>query len=126
MLAQAAQTNSDLLANGIMIAFFAIIQVLVYLKCTSKMDDILLSQTSAEQKLRLLENEDNLFDLGLYIGIGGTALGLGLIMVGWLTTPYAAYASNIMGIVCVAYVKIVNLRSRRQELLEEANQAASK
>jgi len=126
MLAQAASNNSDLLANGIMIALFAIIQVWVYLKCISTMDEISSGPTSPEQKLRLLENEDNLFDLGLYIGIAGTALGLGLIMLGVFTKPYAAYVSNIMGIACVALVKIKHLRNTRQELLEEANQANSR
>jgi len=126
MLAQAASNYSDQIANGIMIALFLFIQIGVYLKCRSTIDDISSGSTSPEQKLRLLENEDNLFDLGLYIGIGGTALGLGMIMVGWLTTPFAAYASNIMGIICVALVKIKHLRNTRQELLEEVNQTASR
>ncbi len=126
MLALAASNTSDTWWNIAMIAFFAVVQFCVYCKCKSTIDEISSSPTSPEQKLRLLENEDNLFDLGLYIGIGGTALGLGMIMVGWLTTPSAAYASNIMGIICVALVKIKHLRNTRQELLEEANQAASR
>jgi len=126
MLALAASNTSDTWWNIAMVAFFAVVQFCVYCKCKSTIDEISSSPTSPEQKLRLLENEDNLFDLGLYIGIGGTALGLGMIMVGWLTTPSAAYASNIMGIICVALVKIKHLRNTRQELLEEANQAASR
>jgi hypothetical protein len=98
----------------------------VYLTCLNKINEIRNGKDSPQQKLRLLENEDNLFDLGLYIGIAGTALGLGLIMLGVFTKPYAAYVSNIMGIACVATVKIIHLRNTRQQLLEEANKAPSR
>ena len=124
MLAEA--TNStDTISNIVMIALFLGIQIIVYITCLNKISEIRDGTDSPQQKLRLLENEDNLFDLGLYIGIGGTALGLGLIMLGVFTKPYAAYVSNIMGIACVALVKIKHLRNTRQELLEEANKTGS-
>ena len=91
-----------------------------------KIREIRDGNQSPQQKLRLLDNEDNLFDLGLYIGIAGTALGLGLIMLGAFTKPYAAYVSNIMGIACVAIVKIKHLRDCRQKLLVEANETTTK
>ena len=125
MIAAAANTTSDYAWNIGMIVVFLFIQIWVYLVCRNKIDEICNSNDSPEQKLRLLENEDNLFDLGLYIGIAGTALGLGLIMIGAFTKPYGAYVSNIMGIACVAMVKIRYLRDRRQQLLDEANKAPS-
>ena len=46
-------------------------------------------------KLRLMENEDNLFDLGLYVGIAGTATALVLQVLGGHgpLTPIAATRS---------------------------------
>jgi hypothetical protein len=125
MLTAAADNSTDTISNIVMIALFLGIQIIVYITCLNKISEIRDGTDSPQQKLRLLENEDNLFDLGLYIGIGGTALGLGLIMLGVFTKPYAAYVSNIMGIACVAMVKIKHLRNTRQELLEEANKTDS-
>ncbi|SVD75053.1 uncharacterized protein METZ01_LOCUS427907, partial [marine metagenome] len=126
MLAAAANNSTDIISNIVMIALFLGIQIVVYLTCLNKISEIRDGTDSPQQKLRLLENEDNLFDLGLYIGIAGTALGLGLIILGVFTKPYAAYVSNIMGIACVALVKIKHLRNARQQLLEEANKAPSR
>jgi len=125
MLTAAADNSTDTIFNIVMIALFLGIQIIVYITCLNKISEIRDGTDSPQQKLRLLENEDNLFDLGLYIGIGGTALGLGLIMLGVFTKPYAAYVSNIMGIACVAMVKIKHLRNIRQELLEEADKTTS-
>ena len=126
MFTAAADNSTDTISNIVMIALFLGIQIIVYITCLNKISEIRDGTDSPQQKLRLLENEDNLFDLGLYIGIGGTALGLGLIMLGVFTKPYAAYVSNIMGIACVAMVKIKHLRNTRQELLEEANKTTSR
>ena len=35
----------------------------------------------ASLKIDLLDNEENLFDLGLYVGLGGTVLSLILLLV---------------------------------------------
>ena len=126
MLAVTASNTNDTIFNLVMIALFLAVQIIVYLTCLNKIREIRDCDQSPQQKLRLLENEDNLFDLGLYIGIAGTALGLGLIMLGLFTKPYSAYVSNIMGIACVAIVKIKHLRDTRQQLLEEANEADPK
>ena len=62
-------------------------------------------------KLRLMENEDNLFDSGLYVGMMGTAAALVLQVVGVIEPNLlAAYSSNLFGIVCVALVKIRHVR----------------
>ena len=100
-------------------------QIIIYVFCLMRISEVRKQAGEVGLKLDILDNEDNLFDLGLYIGSAGTALGLGRIMLGLFTKPYSAYVSNIMGIACVAMVKIKHLRNTRQELLEEANKATS-
>ena len=76
-------------------------------------------------KLDLLDNEDNLFDMGLYIGIAGTALMLAILIIFPKSgiSVSAAYASNIFGILCVAVVKIFHVRQTREALIIEAETA---
>ena len=72
-------------------------------------------------KLRLMENEENLFDVGLYIGIGGTATALVLQVLRVIEPDLlAAYASNLFGITCVALVKIRHVRPYKRELIIES------
>ncbi len=127
------QTETNMLAassNALSIIFiliFAAIQVFVYLLCVSKINDIKNGDGDPRLKLRLLENEDNLFDMGLYIGIAGTALMLAIMVMiknSGLTVS-VAYASNIFGILCVAVVKIFHVRQAREGLLLEAENGKS-
>ena len=114
----AAWENSDIIKNVAMTLIFLAIQVAVYFLCLRKIREIDEDpDASPRLKLTLLENEDNLFDMGLYIGIAGTALGLALIMVDFFDKPVAAYASNVFGILCVAVVKIWHVRGVKQKLL---------
>ena len=120
----AASSN---LLSIIFIGIFAAIQVFVYLLCVSKINDIKNGDGDPRLKLRLLENEDNLFDMGLYIGIAGTALMLAIMVMiknSGLTVS-VAYASNIFGILCVAVVKIFHVRQAREGLLLEAENGKS-
>ena len=57
----------------IFIVIFAAIQAFVYYACVSKIKDVQNGAGNPRLKLQLLENEDNLFDTGLYVGIAGTA-----------------------------------------------------
>ena len=69
-------------------------------------------------KLRLMENEENLFDGGLYVGIGGTAAALVLQVLGVIEPNLlAAYSSNLFGITCVAIVKIRHVRPYKRQLI---------
>jgi hypothetical protein len=69
-------------------------------------------------KLRLMENEENLFDSGLYVGIGGTAAALVLQVLGLIEPNLlAAYSSNLFGITCVALVKIRHVRPYKRQLI---------
>jgi hypothetical protein len=72
-------------------------------------------------KLKLLENEDHLFDAGLYLGFVGTIVSLifaSLHLVAF--SLMAAYSSTCFGIIFVVIFKIFHLRPARRKLLLEA------
>jgi hypothetical protein len=73
-----------------------------------------------------MENEENLFDSGLYVGIGGTAAAL-VLQVLKIIDPdlLAAYSSNLFGITCVALVKIRHVRPYKRQLILEGQVEAS-
>ena len=58
----------------LVLALFFIVQLVIYSFCLIKLKEIGEQKLSAELKLKLLENEENLFDFGLYVGLGGTLL----------------------------------------------------
>ncbi|HEY5229132.1 MAG TPA: hypothetical protein VIJ19_11365, partial [Opitutaceae bacterium] len=64
------------------IGIFAALQVGMYLACLRKIREIEVQDASPLLKLRLMENEENLFDSGLYVGMMGTAAALVLQVVG--------------------------------------------
>lgn len=99
---------------------FAALQVGMYVICLLKISEIARQGVPAATKLRLMENEENLFDGGLYIGIAGTATALVLQVIGWIDANLlAAYSSNLFGIVCVALVKIRHVRPYKRQLIIE-------
>ncbi len=105
----------------ISIGFFASLQVAMYLLCLVKIREISRSAVSPLIKLRLMENEENLFDGGLYVGIGGTATALVLQVLGVIEPNLlAAYSSNLFGITCVALVKIRHVRPFKRKLILES------
>lgn len=104
------------------IAFFATLQIGVYLACLRKIREIESLPEDPLVKLRLMENEENLFDAGLYVGIGGTATALVLQVLGIIEANLlAAYSSNLMGIIGVALVKIRHVRPYKRMLILEGN-----
>jgi hypothetical protein len=107
------------------IAFFALLQVVMYFICLKKINSISDEDVPSVLKLRLMENEENLFDSGLYVGMMGTAAALVLQVLGVIAPNLlAAYSSNLFGIVCVALVKIRHVRAfKRQLILENESQA---
>jgi hypothetical protein len=105
------------------VVFFAALQVLVYLICLMKIREVERRDAPVLLKLRLMENEENLFDSGLYIGIGGTASALVLQVLGIIEPNLlAAYSSNLFGITCVALVKILHVRPYKKALILRAEQ----
>lgn len=105
----------------LVLALFFIVQLVVYCFCLIKLKEIAKQKLSADLKLKLLENEENLFDFGLYVGLGGTVLSLILVAVGIVEASLmAAYASTLFGILFVALLKVLNLRPYRRHLIIEA------
>lgn len=99
---------------------FGVIQLTVYLICLRKIAEIYRLPAPPSVRLKLLENEENLFDSGLYVGIGGTAAALVMQVLQLVEANLlAAYSSNLMGIICVALVKIGHVRKARRQLILE-------
>jgi hypothetical protein len=114
--------TSTLLSIGV----FAALQIAMYFGCLLKIRDIARQPLTPLVKLRLMENEENLFDGGLYVGIGGTATALVLQVLGIIEPNLlAAYSSNLFGITCVALVKIRHVRPYKRQLILEGQIAAS-
>ncbi len=106
------------------IGIFAALQVGMYLACLRKIREIELQDAPPLLKLRLMENEENLFDSGLYVGMMGTAAALVLQVVGVIEPNLlAAYSSNLFGIICVALVKIRHVRGFKRRLIIEGQKS---
>ncbi|ADE53928.1 hypothetical protein [Coraliomargarita akajimensis] len=107
----------------LVLALFFIVQLVIYCFCLIKLREIGKQNLSPAMKLRLLENEENLFDFGLYVGLGGTVLSLILVAVGVVEASLmAAYASTLFGILFTAILKVLNLRPYRRKLIIEAGE----
>ena len=103
-------------------AFF-LVQMLVYVICLQKIMEIDRQKVAPLMKLKLMENEENLFDMGLYVGIAGTAAALVLQVMDIIQADLvAAYASNLFGITCVAWVKIRHVRPYKRKLILSVNE----
>lgn len=106
------------LSTILSIIVFAALQVSMYVICLLKISEIDRQALPALTKLRLMENEENLFDGGLYVGIAGTATALVLQVLGVIEANLlAAYSSNLFGIICVALVKIRHVRPYKHKLI---------
>ena len=102
-----------------LLLFFGV-QSFIYILCLIKIRQIRRQALTADLKLKILENEEPLFDCGLYVGLGGTVLALILLALGIVqATLIAAYASTLFGILFVAVLKIVNVRPLRRALILE-------
>lgn len=105
---------------------FFVLQALLYTACLVKLAEIRRQKVPPRIKLRLLENEDHLFDAGLYLGFVGTIISLILVSLGVIKPSLmAAYSSTSFGIIFVSIFKIFHVRpARRKWLLESEAQAA--
>lgn len=102
---------------------FLVLQSLLYVASLVKLAEVRRQNAPARIKLRLLDNEDHLFDAGLYLGFAGTIISLILVSLGVIKPSLmAAYSSTSFGVIFVSIFKIFNLRPlRRQLLLESEN-----
>ena len=114
-----AETNHSVTV-GIMIGFL-VIQLIIFILGLLKVKQVKDDPGSTVLKLRLLENEENLFDLGLYVGLAGTVISLILLKLLELkeASLVAAYSSTLFGILFVAIMKICFVRPYRNQLIRE-------
>jgi hypothetical protein len=100
------------------LALFLVIQAIIYILCLIKLAEIRRQPISSQLKLRLLENEENLFDAGLYCGLGGTVGSLVFLALGVIKPSLmAAYSSTLFGILFVGVLKICHVRPMRRKLI---------
>lgn len=103
------------------VGLFFVLQFTVYILGVIRIWSIRRINAPAKLKLKLLENEDNLFDLGLYIGLAGTVVSLILLSIGIVTASLmAAYASTLFGILFTSMIKIIHVRKYKRQLIIEA------
>lgn len=102
------------------LVLFFLVQVCIYALCLVKLKEIKKQDAHSRLKLRLLDNEENLFDSGLYLGLGGTVLSLVMLALG-IVKPglMAAYSSTLFGIIFVSALKIFHVRPYRRKLIVE-------
>ena len=94
---------------------FFVLQGLLYTACLVKLAEIRRQNLPSRIKLKLLENEDHLFDAGLYLGFAGTIISLILVSLGVIQPSLmAAYSSTSFGIIFVSVFKIFHLRPLRR------------
>jgi hypothetical protein len=109
----------------ITLAFFFVLQGLIYSACLAKLAEIRRQKVPPRVQLKLLENEEHLFDGGLYLGFAGTIVCLILVSLGVIQQSLlAAYSSTSFGIIFVVIFKIFNLRPVRRRLLLQAEDLA--
>lgn len=116
----ALETMIDQVTILVLLLFF-ILQLLVFIFGLIKIFEIRRQSVPPEKKLHLIDNEENLFDLGLYVGLGGTVLSLILVVLNIVDASLmAAYASTLFGIIFVAILKVGFVRPSRRKLILES------
>ena len=102
----------------LIILIFFLLQLIVYVFCLIRISEIKRRDVNFDLKIKLLENEDSLFDLGLYVGLGGTVASLILLAVDIVQASLiAAYSSTLFGIIFVAILKVFHVRPYRRTLI---------
>lgn len=122
----AAQPKSFMDKSLLTLMFFFVVQSLIYVACLVKLAEVKRQRLAPQLKLKLLENEDHLFDAGLYLGFVGTIISLILVSLGVIQQSLmAAYSSTSFGIIFVSVFKIFNLRPYKRKLLLETEPPTS-
>lgn len=107
--------------NLLTLLLFFVLQALLYTASLVKLAEIRRQRVPPKTKLRLLENEDHLFDAGLYLGFVGTIISLILVSLGIVKfSLMAAYSSTSFGIIFVSIFKIFHLRPAKRKLVLES------
>jgi len=119
--------NSSIMNKLVLLTLllFFVLQALLYTASLVKLAEIRRQRVPPKTKLRLLENEDHLFDAGLYLGFVGTIISLILVSLGVIKPSLmAAYSSTSFGIIFVSFFKVINLRPVRRKLVLESEAEA--
>ncbi len=111
--------NNNAISLVPLLVFF-VIQALIYIWCLAKLNEIRRQTLAPHMKLKLLENEDHLFDAGLYVGFVFSVLSLILMSIGIGKISMMAYASTAFGIIFVSVLKIFHVRPMRRKLILES------
>ena len=121
-LKTSAQTTIMNTSSFLTMLLFFVLQALLYVASLVKLAEVRRQRVAPRVKLKLLENEDHLFDAGLYLGFLGTIISLILVSLGVFKQPslMAAYSSTSFGILFVVIFKILHLRPARRQLLLES------
>jgi len=127
MVVQPGNTNPktsfmDYKSKIIPMLLFFVLQGLLYVASIVKLAEIRRQRVGSRMKLRLLENEDHLFDAGLYLGFLGTIVAfiISSVVAHQHFDLMVAYSSTSFGILFVSVFKIFHLRPVRRTLLMEA------
>ena len=109
-------------SNILAMLLFFVLQGLLYIASVVKLAEIRRQRVGPRMKLRLLENEDHLFDAGLYLGFLGTIVSFIVysLYAHHQFSLMVAYSSTSFGILFVSFFKIFHLRPVRRRLLLEA------
>lgn len=106
----------------LVLLMFFVLQLAIFTFSLLKIREIKGHNIGPGVKITLLDNEEVLFDLGLYIGLGGTVGSLILVVMDFVDASLmAAYSSTLFGILFVAVLKIFFLRPYRRSLILELN-----
>ena len=114
-------------SNLLTLLLFFALQGLLYTASLLKLAEIRRQKVLVPIKLKLLENEDHLFDAGLYLGFLGTIVSFIIFSLGVVKefSLMVAYSSTSFGIIFVSLFKILHLRPARRKMLLEANAGSS-
>jgi hypothetical protein len=117
---QAKTPDMDQKIIAMLIAFF-VIQLAIYIIGLGRLRYIRGQGVEGAVKLRLLDNEEAVFDAPLYVGIGGSVLALVMRLSGFdEVSLMASYSSTLFGILFCFVLKVVHVRPYRQRLILES------
>ncbi len=117
-------TALDQTAILVLVGFFAL-QLILYGISLAKLRQLKRLAVPSAVRLKLLDNEEHLFDAGLYVGLSGTVVSLVMLALGVVQASLvAAYASTLFGILFVALFKILHLRPLKQRILLDSKPAS--
>ncbi|WP_269543120.1 hypothetical protein [Cerasicoccus fimbriatus] len=125
--AQVATVEGESMPNAsidqqtvLVLLIFFMMQLVIYIVCLMKLSTLKRAPVPAQTRITLLENEEPLFDLGLYVGLSGTVISLLMLAMGIVQASLvAAYASTLFGIIFVALLKILHVRPLKRKLILE-------